>query len=55
VRQATLATFKLATIFHQLHDRYRRGATTDTRYAVFGSLADGMLEFAQLIARGHNF
>lgn len=50
-----LATFKLATIFHQLHDRYRRGATPDTRYAAFGPLADGILEFAQLIARGHIF
>jgi aminoglycoside phosphotransferase (APT) family kinase protein len=50
-----LAIFKLATIFHQLHLRYRTGATQDPRYADFGSLADGILEFAHLVARGHIF
>jgi aminoglycoside phosphotransferase (APT) family kinase protein len=50
-----LAMFKLAVIFHQLHARYRQGATSDPRYAGFGRLADGILEFAQDVARGHVF
>lgn len=50
-----LAIFKLATIFHQLHLRYRTGGTQDPRYADFGSLADGILEFAHLVARGDLF
>lgn len=50
-----LATFKLAVIFHQLHDQYRCGATQDMRYAAFGKLADGILEAAHLIAHGRMF
>jgi aminoglycoside phosphotransferase (APT) family kinase protein len=50
-----LAIFKLATIFHQLHLRYRSGATADPRYAAFGELADGILEFAQMVATGRIF
>lgn len=50
-----LAIFKLAIIFQQLHQRYRNGATTDARYAAFGGLADGILEFAQLVVRGELF
>lgn len=50
-----LAIFKLAVIFHQLHAGYRLGATTDPRYAEFGDLADGILEFASLVARGDIF
>lgn len=50
-----LAVFKLAVIFQQLHQRYRCGATNDARYADFGALADGILEFAQLVAHGELF
>ncbi|MGU7778636.1 phosphotransferase family protein [Burkholderia sp. PU8-34] len=50
-----LAIFKLAVIFLQLHLRYRSGATADPRYAAFGSLADGILEFAHTVAAGHIF
>jgi len=50
-----LAIYKLSTIFHQLHLRYRTGATTDPRYAGFGELADGILEFAHAVAQGALF
>lgn len=50
-----LAMFKLAVIFHQLHARYRQGATQDPRYAGFGELADGILEFAHVVAKGEVF
>jgi aminoglycoside phosphotransferase (APT) family kinase protein len=50
-----LATFKLAAIFHQLHLRYRQGATKDPRYQEFGNVADGILEFAWAITQGHFF
>jgi aminoglycoside phosphotransferase (APT) family kinase protein len=50
-----LTIFKLAIIFHQLHLRYRSGATTDARYAQFGELADGILEFAHWVAAGSIF
>ena len=50
-----LACFKLAVIFHQLHARYRSGATTDPRYERFGRLADGILEFTWTIAKGDIF
>jgi aminoglycoside phosphotransferase (APT) family kinase protein len=50
-----LAIFKLAVIFHQLHAGFRQGTTTDLRYAGFGDLADGILEFAWLVARGDFF
>lgn len=50
-----LAIFKLAVIFQQLHQRHREGATNDPRYADFGAITDGVLEFAQLVARGELF
>lgn len=50
-----LAMYKLAVIFYQLHDRYRRGATNDARYARFGALADGILDATHLIAQGRLF
>jgi len=50
-----LALFKLAVIFQQLHQRHRSGATDDPRYATFGAITDGVLEFAQLVARGDVF
>lgn len=50
-----LAMFKLATIFHQLHARFRNGATLDPRYAAFGAVADGILEFTHTVAQGDTF
>ncbi|HEX7648444.1 MAG TPA: phosphotransferase family protein [Noviherbaspirillum sp.] len=50
-----LAMFKLAVIFHQLHARYKQGATQDPRYAAFGELADGILEFTHTVAKGDVF
>ena len=50
-----LAIFKLAIIFQQLHQRHRSGTTDDPRYAGFGKVTDGVLEFAQLVARGELF
>ncbi|MDR3416219.1 MAG: phosphotransferase family protein [Nevskia sp.] len=50
-----LALYKLAGIFYQLHARYRQGATHDPRYAGFGRIADGVMEFAALVACGSLF
>jgi aminoglycoside phosphotransferase (APT) family kinase protein len=50
-----LATFKLAVVMQQLHQRYRSGATHDARYARLGALADELFEFARLLARGEFF
>jgi aminoglycoside phosphotransferase (APT) family kinase protein len=50
-----LAIFKLAVIFQQLNLRYRSGATQDARYANFGTITDGILEFAELVVRGEVF
>jgi len=50
-----LTMFKLGVVFLQLHARHRRGATTDARFADFGRLADGLLDFAHDVARGHAF
>lgn len=50
-----LALFKLAVIFYQLHARYRNGATEDPRYAGFGSVADSVMAFAEIVARGELF
>jgi aminoglycoside phosphotransferase (APT) family kinase protein len=47
-----LAISRLAVIFHQLHQRCRGGATQDLRHAAFGTLADGILDFALSVARG---
>jgi len=50
-----LALFKLAVIFWQLHRRYRDGVTADPRYAAFGRIADAVIEFSRVVARGHVF
>jgi aminoglycoside phosphotransferase (APT) family kinase protein len=50
-----LAQLRTAVIFQQLHARWRRGETRDQRYAAFGPLAEGLLEFARSIARGETF
>lgn len=50
-----LAMFKLAVIFYQLHHRYAQGATDDARYAGFGRVADGILEFAHGVVKGEAF
>lgn len=47
-----LGMLKLAVIFQQLHARWRRGGTTDPRYAEFGPLADGLFDFTHEIAMG---
>ena len=50
-----LALFKLAVIFYQLHMRYREGVSTDPRYAGLDKIADGVMEFADLVAHGELF
>jgi aminoglycoside phosphotransferase (APT) family kinase protein len=50
-----LAIFKLAVILYQLNTRYREGVSDDPRYAQLGTLADGIMEFAHLVARGELF
>lgn len=47
-----LALFKLGVVFLQLYSRYLSGATTDARYAEFGDLGHGILEFAHAVMRG---
>ncbi|MCP4327142.1 MAG: phosphotransferase family protein [Alphaproteobacteria bacterium] len=47
-----LTGFKLGVVFIQLHARYRRGETDDPRFAGFGRMGEGLLEFAYEIARG---
>ena len=50
-----LAVFKTAVIFQQLHARWVSGATQEARYASLGSMAEGLLEFAQDIAAQRRF
>ena len=50
-----LGQLRTAVIFQQLHARWRRGETRDHRYASFGQLGEGLLEFARSIARGEVF
>jgi aminoglycoside phosphotransferase (APT) family kinase protein len=50
-----LAQFKTAVIFQQLHARWRRGGTTEARYAMLGDIAQSLLEFSQEIAAGRIF
>ena len=50
-----LAMVKLSVIFLQLHGLYRRGATVDERYARFGELGRGLLEFGVDVAAGRAF
>ena len=50
-----LAMFKTAVIFQQLHARWVSGATQEARYATLGTLAEGLLEFAQDIAAQRRF
>ncbi len=50
-----LAQLRTAVIFQQLHARWRRGETRDARYAQFGELGEGLLEFARRISRGEVF
>jgi aminoglycoside phosphotransferase (APT) family kinase protein len=49
-----LGLFKLGVVFHQLHARYRQGQA-DARYLDFGAVADGLLEFAEAVARDEYF
>ncbi len=50
-----LGIVKLAVIFLQLHALYSRGGTTDVRYARFGELGRGLLEFGCEVAAGRVF
>lgn len=50
-----LGILKLGVIFLQLHALHRRGVTSDPRYAGFGALAVGLLEFAGDVAAGRRF
>jgi len=50
-----LGIVKLTVIFLQLHALYRRGGTSDPRYAGFGSLGQGLLEFGREVAAGRIF
>jgi aminoglycoside phosphotransferase (APT) family kinase protein len=47
-----IAALRLAVVFMQLNRRYREGGSDDPRFAGFGKLADGLLEFAQAISVG---
>jgi len=50
--QRVLGQFRLSVVFAQLHRRWREGGTNDPKFAEFGSLADGLLEFSHEIAQG---
>ncbi len=50
-----LAMLKLGVIFQQIYARYRRGESTDERYARFGPIVDGLFEFAHEIAQQRAF
>ncbi|MBU0726587.1 MAG: phosphotransferase family protein [Alphaproteobacteria bacterium] len=50
-----LGMLRLAGIFLQLNRRWREGGTTDARFAGFGTLAEGLLDFGWDIARGKAF
>ncbi|WP_439514376.1 phosphotransferase family protein [Oceanibaculum nanhaiense] len=50
-----LGMLRLAGIFLQLNRRWREGGTKDKRFADFGTLADGLIEFGWDIARGKAF
>ncbi|MBU6498193.1 MAG: phosphotransferase family protein [Rhodospirillales bacterium] len=44
------STFKLAVIIQQIYIRYRRGQTTDARFAAFGTRVDALLGKAMALA-----
>ena len=50
-----LALYRLAGIFAQLHRLWRHGSLEGARYAEFGRLAAGLLDFAHEVARGRAF
>lgn len=50
-----LALFKLGTVFRQLHHRHLTGNADDPRFAGFGPLAAGLLEFARDVMRDKYF
>jgi aminoglycoside phosphotransferase (APT) family kinase protein len=50
-----LAQLRTAVIFQQLHVRWRRGETRDSRYERFGKIGEELLLFARSIARGEVF
>lgn len=50
-----LALFKLSVVFMQLYAKFRRGEVHDPRYAGFGSLSAGLLDFASAAAFDSNW
>lgn len=50
-----LAMFKLAVVFHQLHDRFGRGERPDPRYHGFDRLAEDLFAFTLDIANDKTF
>ena len=47
-----LSVFRLAIVFRQLVNLYRRGASTSPESAGFGDVAEGLLDFAAAIVEG---
>ncbi len=47
-----LSVFRLAIVFRQLVNLYRRGARTNPEFAGFGDVAAGLLDFAEAIIDG---
>lgn len=47
--------FRIAVVFMQLNRRYREGGTDDPRFAEFGRMAEGLLDFAHEVAQGRAF
>jgi aminoglycoside phosphotransferase (APT) family kinase protein len=45
-----LTLFKLSVVFMQLHAQYRRNEVADPRYAEFGPLSAGLLDFTRAVA-----
>ena len=50
-----LCQFKLGVVLLQLAARYRRGITTDPRFAPLGRIGQGVLDFTHELAAGRRF
>lgn len=50
-----LTMLKIGIVFAQIHAQYRRGTSTNPRFAPLGRLAGGLLELGVEIARGRAF
>jgi aminoglycoside phosphotransferase (APT) family kinase protein len=49
----TFAYFKLAVICQQIYYRYKKGQTSDERFAKMGDLAQALIMFARQHAERH--